>query len=208
MVARAALSAMPRVSAKARGFLPALTLVVLLGSAGGPVRAADRYTIDPDHTFSSFEYGHWGLSRQRSRFDRNTGFIELDEEAGKGVVDIDIDAASVSTGSLSFNDVLRSPSFFDAANYPRIRFTSSDLRFLDGSLVEVDGELTIKGITKPVALEIDSFNCRFMLAYGKRACGANGSARILRSDFELGRYVPFVSDEVTLHIAVEAIKDY
>ncbi|SFH64051.1 Polyisoprenoid-binding protein YceI [Collimonas sp. OK307] len=183
-----------------------LLLLLMLGSSA--CFAADRYLIDPEHTFSYFEYNHWGLSKQRSRFDTTTGSIEIDQDTHSGSIDIEIDAASVSTGSDRFNQVMRSGDFFDAANYPKISFKSSSLHFEEQQLTKVDGDLTIKGITHPVTLEISNFNCRFMLAYGKQACGANGSAKILRSDYKLARYVPFVSDAVTLHISVEAIKEY
>ncbi|MDR3414074.1 MAG: YceI family protein [Formivibrio sp.] len=186
-----------------------LLLLALCSCAAAPTRAGagDRYTIDPDHTFSIFEYSHWGLSRQQGRFDRTSGFIEMDQDAGTGNLEIVIDAASINAGGELFNDTLRSSAFFDAARYPKITFQSSALQFVDRQLKKVDGDLTIKGITKPVVLEITQFNCRFMLIYGKRACGANATTKISRTDFNLGRYVPFVSDEVTLFIAVEAIKD-
>lgn len=180
----------------------------LCALSANPADAADRYTIDPDHTVAIFEYSHWGLSHQQGRFDRSTGFIELDEQAGTGTIAIDIDATSLHAGSSVFNDTLRSDTFFDVAQHPRITFKSSALTFLEGKLQKAEGELTIKGITKPVTLDVFAYNCRFMLVYGKRACGANAVTKILRSDFDMGRYAPFVSDEVTLFIAVEAIKDY
>lgn len=184
-----------------------LSLLLLILNSGACF-AADRYLIDPEHTFSYFEYSHWGLSMQRSRFDTTTGSIEIDQDTESGRIDIEIDAASVSTGSDGFNQIMRSANFFDTANYPKISFKSSNLHFEEKQLTQVDGDLTIKGITHPVTLEINHFNCRFMLVYGKQVCGANGSAKILRSDYKLGRYVPFVSDAVTLHISVEAIKEY
>ncbi|HWW05096.1 YceI family protein [Collimonas sp.] len=182
--------------------------LLLLALGSSVCNAADRYLIDPEHTFSYFEYNHWGLSTQRSRFDRTTGSIDIDQTSHSGSIDIEIDAASISTGTDSFNQILRSGSFFDTANYPKISFKSSNLHFEEQQLTQVDGELTIKGITHPVKLEIHNFNCRFMPVYGKQVCGANGSANILRSDYKLGRYVPFVSDAVTLRIDVEAIKEY
>jgi len=191
---------------RALQFLPMLPLLFAFSSNAS--LAADHYLIDPEHTFSYFEYSHWGLSQQRSRFDGTAGSIELDESTGSGTIDIEIDASSISTGSESFNQIMRSGDFFDTANYPKISFKSSSLHFEDQQLKQVDGDLTIKGITHPVTLDISHFNCRFMLLYGKRACGANGSAKILRSDYKLGRYAPFVSDDVTLHISVEAIKEY
>ncbi|MFZ6814372.1 YceI family protein [Undibacterium sp. Rencai35W] len=170
--------------------------------------AADRYVIDPEHTFSVFEYSHWGLSLQRGRFDKNSGVIELDLANKTGSVQIDIDASSVSTGVAVFDNNLRSASFFDAAQFPTIAFKSTSLRFDDNAkLTSIDGELTIKGVTRPAKFELTQFNCRFMVLYLKSACGANGSTKILRSDFNVGRYVPFVSDEVTLYFSVEAIKE-
>ncbi|GAC1324532.1 MAG: YceI family protein [Collimonas sp.] len=199
-------AALPKQLPKKSALLRALLLMLTLDSSA--CFAADRYLIDPEHTFSYFEYNHWGLSKQRNRFDTTTGSIEIDQETHSGSIDIEIDTASISTGSDSFNRIMRSGDFFDAANYPKISFKSSSLHFEEKLLKQVDGDLTIKGITHPVTLEISNFNCRFMLIYGKQACGANGSARILRSDYKLARYLPFVSDAVTLHISVEAIKEY
>ncbi|WP_394781191.1 YceI family protein [Undibacterium sp.] len=179
----------------------------LSASFAGKACAADRYIIDPEHTYSSFEYRHWGLSDQRGRFDNNSGTIDLDMAAKTGAIDINIEAGSVSTGSDTFNKILRSDNFFDIAKYPQISFKSSAMRFDGDKLVQVDGDLTIRGVTKPATFEITHFNCRFMFIYFKQACGANGYTKILRSDFGVGRYVPFVSDEVTLSFSVEGIKE-
>lgn len=169
--------------------------------------ALDRYTVDPEHSFSVYEYNHWGLSRQQGRFDGNTGFIELDLDNSSGSVSIDIPTALVHTGVALFDKAMRSGSFFDVEKYPHMQFRSTRLEFANDKLTKVEGTLSIKGITKPITLELIDFNCHFMPIYAKRACGANGSAKILRSDFELGRFVPFVGDEVTLYITVEAIRD-
>lgn len=174
----------------------------------GHALAFDRYKVDPEHTYSTFEYNHWGLSLQRGRFDRNSGFIEIDFENRTGSVFIEIDASSVSTGSAVFDTALRSSRFFDTASYPKISFKSSAIIFDDAKkVVAMDGELTIKDVTKQIRIELSQFNCRFMPLYFKNACGANGSSKILRSDFDLGRFTPFVSDEVTLYFSVEAIKE-
>lgn len=183
--------------------IAALLLVLSL-----PCLAAERFNIDPEHTFSIFEYSHWGLSLQHGRFDKNSGFIELDMEAKTGTINIEIETASISTGVGLFDRILRSGDFFDAANHPVISFKSSRLQFDEERLVKVEGDLTIKGITKPTTLKITNFNCRHMLTYSKRACDANGFAKMLRSDFDLGRHTPFVSDAVTLYVTVEAIKEY
>jgi len=172
-----------------------------------PAEAAERFKIDPEHSFAMFEYDHWGLSFQRGRFDTTSGFIELDMETKAGSIDIEIEAASISTGVGVFDRLLRSEDFFDAAKHPKTTFKSSRLAFEGEKLIRVEGKLTIKGITRPTTLEITHFHCRHMFVYGKYACGANGFAKILRSDFDMGRYAPFVSDTVTLFIIVEALKE-
>ena len=171
------------------------------------IGAEEVYTIDPEHTYSSFEYQHWGLSTQRGRFDKNTGSIHIDKEAKTGSIDMVIDATSVSTGSAVFDRAMRSSNFFDTEKFPNITFTSDKLLFDNDKLTQVMGKLTIKDTTLPVTIEVTQFNCRFMILYLKQACGANGYTKILRSDFKVGRYVPFVSDEVTLSFNVEAIKE-
>ncbi|MFZ6719263.1 YceI family protein [Undibacterium sp. Ji49W] len=184
---------------------PALALIMLAASV--PALALDRYVVDTEHTFSSFEYKHWGLSMQRGRFDKNTGSIEIDTDNKSGSLQISIDADSINTGSDTFNKVLRSDGFFDVQKYPAILFQSSKLIFNEDKLVQVEGDLTIRDVKRPVKVDITHFECRFMILYLKRACGANGYTKILRSDYGVGRYVPFVSDEVTLSFSVEAIKE-
>jgi polyisoprenoid-binding protein YceI len=169
--------------------------------------AMDRYVIDPEHTFSSFEYKHWGLSLQRNRFDRSSGVIDLNLSEKKGSIRIDIEASSVSTGVSAFDSLLRSDSFFDVQKFPKITFESNKFIFEKDQLKQLEGQLSIKGITRPVTIEVTYFSCKFMFIYLKSACGANGKATILRSDFNVGRYVPFVSDEITLYFSVEAIKE-
>ncbi len=181
---------------------------VLLSAMCQIAAAADRYKIDPTHTYSFFEYSHWGLSLQRGRFDRNSGFIELDVESQQGKVEIEIDATSVNTGNAPFDSALRSERFFDAEQFPKISFKSTQMHFDEkGQVLGLEGELTIKNVTKSVKFELTHFHCRFMPLYLSSACGANGYTKILRSDFDMGRFTPFVSDEVTLYFNVEAIKE-
>lgn len=173
-----------------------------------PANAADHYKIDAEHTHVIFEYSHWGLSLQNGRFDKNGGFIELDLENKTGIVQIEVEAASISTGINLFDNKLRSDDFFDVIQYPKIIFKSTSLQFDEqNNVIGIEGELTIKNTTRPVKFQLTHFNCRFMPLYLKSACGANGYTKILRSQFEMGRYVPFVSDEVALYFSVEAIRE-
>jgi polyisoprenoid-binding protein YceI len=164
------------------------------------------YMIDTNHTKPRFKYNHLGFSDQESRFDTLSGSITIDRVAKTGSVDITIDANSVDSGYPVFNGHLKGEDFFDTAKYPTITYKSDKFKFDGDKLVGVDGDLTVKGITKPVTLTVTSFDCKPHPMVKKEACGANAVAHIKRSDFNMGKYVPAVSDEVTLSIPVEAIK--
>lgn len=168
--------------------------------------APETFVIDGTHTFPRFEYSHFGFSRQANRFDRTSGTVTLDRAARTGSVDVSIDATSVSTGYAVFDQHLRGEDFFDVARFPAITFKSDDLHFVGDALSEVRGVLTIKGIAKPVTLSVQSFHCMPHPMRKKDACGANATAQIKRSDFNMGKHVPHVSDEVTLAIPIEAVK--
>lgn len=168
--------------------------------------APETYVIDGSHTFPRFEYSHFGYSNQVSRFDKTSGQIVLDRAAKTGSLDVVIDTTSVNTGFPVFNEHLQAEDFFDTKKFPTITYKSSKLNFAGDKLASVDGTLTIKGIAKPVRLDITSFHCMPHPMLKKDACGANAIAKIKRSEFNNGKYAPYVGDEVTLTIAVEAVK--
>jgi polyisoprenoid-binding protein YceI len=183
--------------------------LALLSVALCPIaaQAQEHFVIDPLHTFSSFEYRHWGLSTQRGQFDQNSGYIDLDLDNKSGTILLEIDARSVSTGSSLFDSVMRSESFFDVGHFQKIIFNSTKFIFDHDQLSQIEGNLTIKDVTHQVKLEVTQFSCRFMILYFKKACGANGFTTILRSDYNMDRFAPFVSDEVRLVFSVEGIRD-
>ncbi len=181
------------------------TLVAGLSTAA--FAAPITYVLDGGHTLPRFEYSHFGYSTQLSRFDKTTGKITLDREARTGSVEVTIDAKSVDTGYPLFNEHIQGADFFDTANNPAITFKSSAVKFKGDKVVSVNGDLTIKGETKPVTLKVTSFKCMPHPMLKKDACGANATAVVKRSDFNMGKYAPYVSDEVTLTIPVEAIAE-
>jgi polyisoprenoid-binding protein YceI len=113
----------------------------------------------------------------------------------------------VNTGYALFNQHLQGEDFFDTAKYPAITFKSTKVKFEGDKPVAVEGNLTIKGVTKPVTLTVTSFHSMPHPMLKKDAIGANATAKVKRSEFNMGKNVPYVSDEVTLTIAVEAIKE-
>ncbi|MCC7005275.1 MAG: polyisoprenoid-binding protein [Ottowia sp.] len=168
--------------------------------------AVETYQLDPHHTFSSFEYSHLGYSTQRSRFNKTTGKITLDPVNHSGSADITIDVESIDTGSKIFDQHLHGEDFFDARKFPTITFKSNQFKFNGDVLSEINGEMTSKGVTKPVTLKVTQFKCMMHPMMKKEACGANAVATISRTEFNNGKYAPHVSDTVTLHIAIEAVK--
>jgi len=182
----------------------AFTLAASLSSLA--VAAPETYVIEPTHTLPRFEYSHFGYSTQLSRFDKTSGTIVLDRAAKKGTVDIVIDATSVNTGYSLFNGHIQGEDFFNTAKYPSITFKSNQLKFDGDKLVAVTGNLTIKGVMKPVTLTLTSFHCMPHPMVKKDACGANATVTVKRSDYNMGKHAPYVSDEVKLTIPVEAIK--
>ncbi|MBS1186144.1 MAG: yceI-like domain protein [Burkholderiaceae bacterium] len=167
--------------------------------------APEIYVIDNMHTYPRFEYSHFGFSTQQSRFDQTSGTITIDRVAKTGSMVVRIDARSVNTGSI-LNEHIQAEEFFDTKKYPEITFRSDDFRFDGERLVTVNGTLTIKGIARPVTLTVTSFHCMLHPMANKDACGANATTQLKRSDFNMGKYAPYVSDDVKLTISVEAIK--
>jgi polyisoprenoid-binding protein YceI len=169
--------------------------------------AAESYTIDAKHTFPSFEISHIGFSTQRGRFDRSSGTINLDAKALTGAIDVSIEADSIDTGLPELEGKLKEANFFNIATYPTITFKSDKLEFAGDAPVAADGVLTLLGVSQPVRLTIDHFQCGVHPMSKRNVCGANATALIKRSDFGLKALLPAVGDEVKIFIQVEAFKD-
>lgn len=184
----------------------ALSLLLLLAAA--PAHAeVERFTIDARHTYPSFEISHMGLSTQRGRFNTTSGRMTLDRAGKKGSIEIEIDAASVSTGLAELEKHMRDEDFFNVGKYPVITFRSADFEFEGDSPRGLKGELTMLGVTRPVTLAISSFGCKVHPMNKRYVCGADASASIKRSEFGMGYAIPAVSDEVRLLIQVEAFRE-
>jgi len=183
-----------------------LALFAALAAASVAAQAAPvTYTIDNSHTYPHFTYNHLGFSNQTHKFDKTSGTVVLDRKAKTGSVDVTIDATSVNTGYALFNEHLQGADFFDTTVYPTLTFKSSKMSFKGDQPVSVAGDLTIKGVTKAVTLKITHFKCQPHPMLKVDACGANATTQVKRSEFNMGKNVPYVSDEVTLSLAIEAV---
>lgn len=187
-------------------FLGAALFSASLFSA--PLMAAEEvYVIDGSHTFPSYTYSHFGLTTQQHQFNNTTGTVVIDREAKTAKIDVTIDMTSIETGFELFNEHIQSDDFFNTEEFPTATFVSDTVKVKGDEPVSVDGQLTIKGITKPVRLTLSNF--LYMDKHPMEeipAFGANASVDVLRSDFDVDMYAPYVSDEVTINIAIEALK--
>lgn len=181
--------------------------LMLAAAAASPALAApETYVVEANHTFPRFSYNHLGYSLQLSRFDKTTGTVVFDKAARTGSVDIVIDTRSVNTGSTTFNGHIQGEDFLDTAKFPHATFKSSKVIFTGEKPTLIEGNLTLKGVTRPVTLTVTSFQAMPHPMLKKDALGANAWTTVKRSEFNAGKYAPNVGDEVRIDIAIEAIK--
>ena len=182
--------------------------LILAASVAAPALAApETFNVEPNHTFPRFSYNHLGYSVQLSRFDKTSGKVVFDKAAKTGSVDITIDTKSVSTGSATFNEHIQGEDFLDTAKFPTATFKSTKVVFEGEKPAKIEGNLTLKGVTKPVTLSVTSFQTMPHPMVKKDAIGANAFTTVKRTDFNMGKNAPYVGDEVRIDIAIEAIKE-
>ena len=182
-----------------------LATALFAALAGSAIAAPVTYNVDGSHTFPRFSYSHFGYSTQLSSFKNTSGKVVFDAEAKTGSVDITIDMKSVNTGFDDFNGHIQGEDFLDTAKYPTATFKSTKVVFEGDKPKSIEGNLTIKGVTKPVTLTVTSFQAMPHPMMKKPALGANAFTTIKRSEFNAGKFAPYVGDEVRIDIAIEAI---
>jgi polyisoprenoid-binding protein YceI len=180
----------------------AISTAVVAPAFAAPV----SYGVEANHTFPRFSYTHLGFTTQQSRFDKTTGTVVYDKEGRTGSVDIKIETSSVSTGSTLFNQHIQAEDFLDTAKYPTVTFKSTKVNFDGDKPVSIEGDLTMKGVTKRVTLTVTRFLAAPHPIQKKDTIGADAYTIVKRSDFNMGKYAPAVSDEVRIDIAIEALK--
>jgi polyisoprenoid-binding protein YceI len=183
-------------------------LIVILAAAGATSAfAADSYTIDPNHTYPSFEADHMGISVLRGKFTKTSGTVVLDRAAKTGSLDITIDASSLDFGHEKLNQHAKGGDMFDVTRFPTATYKSKSMTFNGDTPASVEGELTLHGVTRPLTLMINKFKCIDHPVLKREVCGADASAQFKRSDFGINYSLPRFSPEVKLAIQVEAVKN-
>ena len=187
-------------------FVPALLSVACGAFAVAAVAAPVSYEIDPQHTYPSFEADHMGgMSVWRGKINSSAGKIVLDKQAGTGTVEVTMDMKTIDFGIDALNAHAQTADLFDVAKYPTATYTGKLAKFQNGAPTEVDGTLTLHGVSKPVTLKINSFMCKDHPMKKKEFCGADASATLNRDDFgvDFGKQMGFKMG-VTLRIQIEA----
>jgi len=180
---------------------------LIAGLAGPSFGAPDKYAVDPNHTYPSIEFSHMGISIWRGKFDRTRGSITIDRAARTGTAEIVVDTASIDFGLDTMNEKARSEDFFDVAKFPTATYKGT-LQFVGDKPKTVDGQITIMGVTRPVKLVINSFNCIPHPVIKKEVCGADAEGDLNWSEFgmKMSKYGEGDAGKVHLRIQVEALK--
>ncbi|AVI32828.1 MULTISPECIES: YceI family protein [Acinetobacter calcoaceticus/baumannii complex] len=179
-------------------------LAVALASAVTLAAPVD-YKIDPTHTATVFSWNHFGFSTPSANFSDIQGVIKVDNaKPANSSVNVTIPLSSVNTNVPALDKEFQEEAWFNAAKYPNITFKSTKVETKDKKHFKITGDLTVKGITKPVVLDA-VLNKQGEHPMAKvPAIGFNATTSFNRSDFGLGNYVPNVGDKITVNITTEA----
>ncbi len=184
----------------------AALLTAIAGALTFSAHAADRYVLDPGHTYPSFTIDHLGFSVMSGRFNQSEGSLVIDRTGDKSRLDVVIAAASIDTGHDKRDEHLRNEDFFDVEKYPTITYTSRSVSWNGQNRATVQGELSMHGVTRPVTLDVSSIRCGrhpFKQVY---VCGFDATTTLNRSDFGMTSYAGAVGDEVQIRIEAEATR--
>lgn len=171
------------------------------------VAAPEQYTLDSSHSQIVFTYNHLGYSTGTGMFSGFTGDIQFDQEdPANSSVTVSMPVRSMITGWEARFGHFMSPDFFDASDDEMVTFASTSIDVTGENTASITGDLTLNGVTKSVVLAA-TLNQAGMHPMENRAwAGFDATTTLLRSDYNVGAFAPFVSDEVALHISVEAMK--
>jgi polyisoprenoid-binding protein YceI len=172
-------------------------------------RAATEYAIDPTRTLVSFEMRSLGTT-QRGQFSRTAGIVTLDSAQERVDLAIVIDARSLTTASAATANFVRGPSMLNIAAHPEIEYRARQVVLSNGRPARIEGELTLRGVTRPVSLEVSRYDCSDEIVSddleSNERCALVATANLKRSEFGMTRYMLFASDDVKLAIEAEGVR--
>jgi polyisoprenoid-binding protein YceI len=187
-----------------------MTLTTTSAETTVPGYEAATWTIDPTHSEVGFSVRHMMVSKVRGRFTTFSGEIVTADDPTKSSVTAEIDLSSINTGQEQRDEHIKSADFFEVETYPTMTYKSTGVRVEDGEYI-LDGDLTLKGVTKsvPLALELNGFGPD---PFGGTRAGFTATGEINRRDFNVNFSAPMqnggvvVADKITLQLEIEAVK--
>lgn len=190
--------------------LKSLTLTAALSLMTAPFALAETWGVDPGHTEVVISWNHAGFSIQTAKFNAFEGELNFVPGDVEGITaDFSVLTDSVETGVEMFTGHLKGADFLDAENHPKIQFVSTSAEQTGEMSATVTGDMTIKGVTKPVTFDVNVHSLgehpvgQFFDAYKGEWLGFTAVADIKRSDFGVDNFIPVGSDEVTITINTE-----
>jgi polyisoprenoid-binding protein YceI len=169
-----------------------------------PAAAQDTWQLDPAHCSAQFSVRHLGISTVRGAFTKLSGALQYDPAApGKSSLEATIEATSVDTRVEMRDNDLRSPNFLDVQKYPTITFQSKKVEAAGAGKLKVTGDLTVHGVTKEVALDVDGPTPPMKDPWGNLRMGASATTKINRMDFGVSGRPGVVGDDITITLDIE-----
>lgn len=184
--------------------LAALALAGVLGFAGA-THAEEKYSVDPVHSTVIFKITHFNMAPFYGRFNEPTGNFVLDEDPAKTSFNFEIQADKVDTANEKRNAHLKGPDFFNAKQFPTITYKSNKVTKAPNGAYEVEGDLTLHGVTKPVKVTIEKTG-QGKDPMGKERAGLAATFTIRRADFGISFMPGALGDDVTLMTGIEGLK--
>jgi len=172
--------------------------------ASGSVHGAPAFRVDSDRTTARFAVVKLSIEKEHGRLGRTTGTIEMDAQHRVERVDLEIDTRTVSTGWDLRDAFLRSGVMFDTERYPRMQFRSARVVDDGARLTAVEGDVTLRGVTRPARFEVRKIECATRGESADETCSAEVVGRISRSAFGMDFLYPLIGDDVDLEFHVTA----
>lgn len=185
----------------------ALTIAAGLSGVAFSAQAADTYKMDPTHTSVIFIVNHLGFSNYQGRFGGASGELTIDRDnLAASSAEINIDLTQIDSGFEGLDNHMKTADFFDVENHPTATFKSSAIELVGENGAKITGDLTILGQSKPLVLDVTLTGEGDHPMTGDHILGFAAKGTVTRSDYGMTYLVPAVSDDVTLQISSEFMK--
>ena len=184
-------------------------LLALAALATGPAGAqALRYTLDPVHTRVLFSVSHAGFSQALGTVSGSQGSLEFDPQDWTGArLEVSVPLQQLDLGDADWNRAVLGPRLLDAGRWPQARFVSTRVEVLGPDRLRVHGQLTLRGVTRELPLEVNvNALKRHPLPPFRRTAGFSASTRLSRADFGIDAWPTSIGDQVELRIEAEAVR--